>query len=185
MSAVAVPIHRDFRIQDVANRMPERVRWELVRGELRIMSPAGDWHGFVALNFAATIRQHVKTHDLGRVYAAETGFIIEKEPDTLRAPDVAFITKARLEPLQHGFLNGAPDLAVEVVSPSDTTAEVESKTQMWLDCGTHEVWVAYPKTKSVLIHGREPEPIILGPNDTLDGGPLLLGFTYRVGEFFE
>lgn len=165
--------------------MPERVRWELVRGELRIMSPAGDWHGYAALKFGGKIMAFCEEHDLGRAHGAETGFILENGPDTLRAPDASFISKDRLKPLQHGFIKGSPDLAVEVVSPNDTTAEVEEKTQMWLDRGTHEVWVAYPKTKSVLIHGREAEPIILGPNDTLDGGPMLPGFTHRVGDFFE
>ena len=117
-------------------------RYELVRGELRRMNPAGNVHGRVAMNFGILLGSYVKAHDLGTVYAAETGFKLATDPDTVRAPDVAFVGRARVEAVGEleGFWPGTPDLAVEVVSPRDGAhAEVEEKVFDWLDAGTKTV----------------------------------------------
>src|SRR4051812_16549369 len=123
-------------------RMPDNGwRYELVRGELRKMTPAGGPHGRIAARLASRLDQYVEAHDLGFVYAAETGFLIATQPDTVRAPDVAFVSAdhADADDDDEGFVNGAPDLVAEVVSPSDTYAAVEEKAFAWLAAGTRMV----------------------------------------------
>ena len=124
-------------------------RYELARGELRKMSLAGSNHGYLAGELSAELRNHVKAHKLARVYAAETGFKLTSNPDTVRAPDVAFVSQERLErvgPIT-GYRPGAPDLAAEVVSPNDTYREVEEKVFGWLHHGTRLVLVVNPLKK--------------------------------------
>src|SRR5919109_273859 len=102
-------------------------RYELIRGELRKMAPAGHQHGRIAINVTTPLDQHVRAHNLGTVYAAETGFKLASNPDVVRAPDIAFIRRQRVEEVGNveGYWPGAPDLAVEVISPSDTfTADI-------------------------------------------------------------
>ena len=102
-----------------AANLPERC--ELVRGQLRMMSPGNSEHGWVIMNLAAPMAVFVKQHNLGFVFAAETGFVIAREPDSVRAPDVAFLCRDRIDgPVPRKFFPGAPDLAVEVISPSDS-----------------------------------------------------------------
>ena len=136
-------------------RLPENgKRYELVGGELREMVPAGARHGDVAMTLGILLGQHVRAERLGRVLAAETGFRISRDPDTVRAPDVSFVSRERVPPggPPDGYWELAPDLAVEVVSPNDTAAEVQSKAQMWLESGVRLVWVVYPDTRSVVVH---------------------------------
>src|SRR5262249_4638196 len=109
-------------------RLPQDgMRHELIRGELTNMPPAGAEHGVTTMNLSTPLDKHARTNDLGRVLAAETGFIIGRDPDTVRAADVAFVSKPRIPAtgIPKKFFPGAPDLAVEVVSPSDTVSEVE------------------------------------------------------------
>src|SRR5829696_7443182 len=128
-------------------------RCELVRGEIIRMSPAGAEHGDVAAEAARIIGNHVKAKKLGKVYAAETGFTIERAPDTTRAPDVAFVrTESVPKRYRRGFFDGPPDLAVEVVSPDDTHSEVAAKVAQWLPAGTRSVWVVDPPNKSIEVH---------------------------------
>src|SRR5262245_48530121 len=114
------------------------MRHELIYGELTTMSPGGREHGWVALNIGASLRQHVRALGLGRTYAAETGFLLARDPDLLRAPDAAFVRKERLaaEDQSTGYFVGAPDLAVEVVSPNDRPVEIDEKVATWLAYGT-------------------------------------------------
>jgi Uma2 family endonuclease len=107
---------------DLLQMPDDGFRYELVRGELTKMSPAGNKHGRFAANITGSLVPHVKANKLGAVYAAETGFWLASEPDTVRAPDVAFVSQKRLDEVGDvdGFWPGAPDLVVEVISPSDT-----------------------------------------------------------------
>jgi Uma2 family endonuclease len=131
-------------------------RCELVRGELLMMSPAGSRHGAVTLRIATLLANHVDAHGLGQVFAAETGFILTRNPDTVRAPDVAFVSRSRLETgLPTGYFPGPPDLAVEVLSPDDRPAAVAAKTTDWLAAGTRLVWVVDPATRSLAAHAAE------------------------------
>jgi Uma2 family endonuclease len=161
-------------------------RYELVRGEIRRMPPAGSEHGAVAVNVAVVIAQFVKAHDLGVVFGAETGFKIASEPDTVRAPDLAFVRCERIpaEGIPRGFWPGAPDLAVEVVSPGDTYTEVEEKVNDWLNADTRMVLVLNPRTRTVTMYTSHTNVVRQTESDNLDAGEVLPGFTCRVTKLF-
>jgi Uma2 family endonuclease len=161
-------------------------RYELVRGELRRMNPAGNMHGRVAMSFAWRLAQYVEGNRLGVVYAAETGFKLATDPDTVRAPDVAFVRRVRVEAIGEveGFWPGAPDLAVEVVSPGDAFAEVEEKVFDWLDAGTKMVVVVNPRQRSATVYKSTTDITVLAEADVLDGGDVVPGFELALREIF-
>lgn len=160
-------------------------RAELVRGVLSIREPAGYQHGDVAMRLAAAIFAHVDAHRLGRVFAAETGFRLARNPDTVRAPDVAFISAARLPvPPPRGFAELAPDLAVEVLSPDDRPGEVLGKVADWLNAGSRLVWVVDPIHASARIYRADGTEAILGENDSLRGEDVLPGFECEIAWVF-
>ena len=150
-----------------------------------MMSPAGGEHGSIVASVTAPLTLFVKQHGLGRIYGAETGFQIARDPDTVRAPDVGFVAAARMgaKP-SRGFVPGPPDLAIEVVSPHDRASEVLSKVYDWLDAGCRAVWVVDPATRTVTIYRDSREAVILTSSDTLSGGELLPGFSAAVARFF-
>lgn len=160
-------------------------RCELLRGELNMMSPAGSEHGMIAAELAAVLRDFVKPRGLGVVLGAETGFRIAENPDTVRAPDVAFIRANRIDGrLPKGFFPGAPDLAIEVLSPDDRAGEVFRKVQDWLEAGSAVVWVVDPKTQTVTVYGADRRALMLTSAETITGGDLLPGFSTPVAEIF-
>ncbi|CAN5269089.1 Uma2 family endonuclease [soil metagenome] len=168
-------------------RMPDDgFRYELVGGELRKMTPAGNIHGRVAMNFGTSLNNHVKAYDLGVVYAAETGFKLAGDPDTVRAPDVAFVARERLKAVGEveGFWLGAPDLAVEVISPGDSYIEVEEKVFDWLEAGTKIVVVVNPRKRSATVYRSLVNITVLTETDVLDGEEVLPGFRLAVQEIF-
>lgn len=161
-------------------------RYELVKGELIRMAPTGDEHGRVGMNLAGPLQQYAKQHNLGVVYLAETGFKIHANPDTVLAPDIAFVSRQRFD--QEGavkaFRSGAPDLLVEVISPGDTVLEVENKVAEWLGAGASIVWVVSPKLHTVTIYRSLINIVTLTEKDTLDGADVVPGFQIRVTEIF-
>ena len=161
-------------------------RYELVKGELRRMNPAGNMHGRVAMSFAWRLAQYVEGNRLGVVYAAETGFKLATDPDTVRAPDVAFVSRVRVEAIGEveGFWPGAPDLAVEVVTPGDAFAEVEEKVFDWLDAGTKMVVVVNPCQRSATVYKSTTAITVLAEADVLDGGDIVPGFELALREIF-
>lgn len=168
-------------------RMPDGgFRYELVKGELRKMPPAGNEHGYRAMKFAWRLAQRVETNGLGRVYAAETGFRIHADPDTVRAPDAAFVSRERLEQVGpvEGYWPGAPDLAAEVVSPNDRHTEVIEKALEWLDAGSRMVLVVDPTQRTVTVYRSREDIRILADGDTLDASDVIPGFTPSVTEIF-
>ena len=173
--------------EDLLQLPDDGFRYELVRGELRQMTPSGYAHGVVVANLTGPIQAYVRSHALGQVCGAETGFRIARTPDTVRAPDIAFIRQARRgsEPWPDGFFEGAPDLAVEVLSPSDTAIGVEEKIDEWLNAGCAVVWVVNPRRRSVSVHLPEGLVRVLIDDDTLDGGELLPGFTLPLVDIFR
>lgn len=161
-------------------------RCELVRGELIMMSPAGWHHGVIASRIGALLRDFVQNHELGEVAAAETGFLIERNPDTVRAPDVGFVRRDRLiNAPQRGYFPGAPDLAVEVLSPDDSAADTNAKVQEWLHAGTTQVWVVDPKHCTVTVYERNMPWRSVAADQELTGGTLLPGFGMRISDLFE
>jgi len=154
-------------------------RTELVRGVLVVREPAGYQHGDVAMRLAAAIYTHVEAHGLGRVFAAETGFTLARNPDTVRAPDVAFISTARLpDPPPRGFAELAPDLAVEVLSPDDRPGAVLAKVADWLNAGARLVWVVDPVRVIARVYRADGSESMLDETDALRGEDLLPGFEY-------
>jgi Uma2 family endonuclease len=163
------------------------MRLELTEGKLIVVSPAGAEHGGFALRAGAVIRLFVDDHDLGYASAAETGYILFKNPngkDTVRAPDVGFVAKARLpEVIPKGYMPLAPDLAVEVVSPNDTPDEIAEKVREYLRYGTRMVVVMYPDDRTAAMH--TPDGVkTLGEDDIFEGGDVLPGFTVAVRDLF-
>ncbi|MBI2917691.1 MAG: Uma2 family endonuclease [Chloroflexi bacterium] len=160
-------------------------RYELVRGEVVPMTPPGTVHGAVMMNIGAILRAHVKEHELGLV-VGESGFLLEHAPDTVRGPDVSFVRKARIAAggVPVAFYPEAPDLAVEVVSPSDTAAELEVKVREYLRNGTAQVWLAYPESRTVHVYNRDGTARWYGEDETLEGADVLPGFSVPVREFF-
>ncbi len=165
--------------------MPEHERFELVQGELVPMSPPGFDHGCIVLDIAAALREFVQSRKLGLV-AVEAGFCVSHDPDTVRSPDVAFV---RAERIPSGgvraFFQGAPDLAVEVISPSDRASEVISKAQDWLQAGCIAVWVIDPETKTVTVYSNRPQTLFLSEKDTLVCEELLPGFRLPIAQVFD
>lgn len=162
-------------------------RFELIKGELAEMTPAGGRHGQVASRFDRRLGTFVEQAGLGEVVTSDAGFWIERDPDTVRAPDVAFIRKSKLPPdgvLPTKFLDVVPDLVVEVISPSDSATGVQSKVEEWLRAGVLMVLVAYPDPRSIVIHDAAGRGRVLFENDTLDTAPVIPGFTCKVNEFF-
>jgi Uma2 family endonuclease len=161
-------------------------RYELVRGELRCMSPAGSEHGAVTMELAMRLASHVKSHGLGVVFGAETGFQLDRNPDTVLAPDVAFVQSDRIAAtgIPKTYRPGAPDLAVEVTSPADAAREVAAKTQTWLACGAREVWVVDPRQRTVTVHRSTGTPEVFAASEVLGGGDLVPGFTCCVQDLF-
>jgi Uma2 family endonuclease len=161
-------------------------RLELIRGELKIMSPSKPLHGIVCANVAGEIRNFVLEHDLGVVVGAETGFIVERDPDTVLGVDAAFISHERLSTLEDldKFAPFAPDLAVEVMSPSNTKREMEEKVALYFAAGARAVWVFNPKRKSVAVYASPTDVRVLGGHDTLDGDEVLPGFKLELSKLF-
>lgn len=126
-------------------------RYELVRGELRKMSPSGASHGDVAAQIITSVNQHVRSRRLGKVYASETGFRISRNPDTVCAPDAAFVRAERVVKTDR-FFEGPPDAAFEVVSPNDTFTEIDEKTHEWLRAGVRVLVIVDPRTKNINVH---------------------------------
>ena len=160
-------------------------RCELIQGELVMMSPSGFEHGRVVMRIAGPLTDFVEERALGVVTGAETGFVIARDPDTVRAPDVGFVRAGRVpkEPMR-GFFPGAPDLAVEVLSPDDRAGEVLQKVQDWLGAGCGAVWVVDPEKHTVSIHSKTAPVVVLGPDDELSGGEALASFRLAVAHIF-
>ena len=163
------------------------VRRELVRGEVRTMAPAGNVHGRVAVNLTVPLGKHVQENNLGLVFAAETGFKIEEDPDTVRAPDVAFVRRGRVEEVGEvkGYWPGAPDLAAEVISPNDLYTEVEEKVSGWLEAGTRIVLIVNPRNGTVSVRRSGSDIVLLDEDSVLDAGDVIPGWSPPVRDIFK
>ena len=161
-------------------------RYELMRGELIRMASAGHSHGRESNRVNRTLSNHVFDNGLGETYAAETGFVLARSPDTVLAPDASFVRKEREEAARDvpGYFPGAPDLAVEVISPNDRLMEVAAKVADWLEHGTRMVIVVNPRNKTVQVHTSDGV-IELTEADALDGGDVVPGWRMPVADIFS
>lgn len=162
-------------------------RHELVKGRLVSMSPAGNEHSTVGSIVAHYLWTYVLEHDLGIVTGADGGFIIERDPDTVYAPDAAFVRAERLPPKdeRRGYLELVPDLVVEVFSPSDRAREVAIKVRRYLEAGAQLVWVVFPATRTVEVHRPDGSRTTVGADDELDGEDVLPGFLLPIAKLFR
>ena len=151
------------------------------------MPPAGGRHGSVAMRIGALLNAYVRAHSLGEVFAAETGFILRRFPDTVRAPEAAFVAIERLPAgeLPIGYLEMVPDLAVEVISPGDTAREVREKVADWLRAGVRLLWAIDPATRSVTVYRSRNDFDVLSEDDSLDGGRVIPGFSAEINDLFS
>jgi Uma2 family endonuclease len=165
----------------------DAVARELERGELIEMSPAGPVHGEVCMAVAGPLWMFIKSRGLGKTYGAETGFLVEEHPDTVLAPDFAFICKARIASLnsERGFIKGAPDIVVEVMSPSDSVKSAAEKADKWLRYGARQCWIVNLKRRTVTIQETNNETRELFETETIDKIELLPDFRLAVRDLFE
>lgn len=175
-----------MRAEDLAAMEDDGQRYDLVEGKLQRMSPAGFQHGKIALRIGRLLASYVEERGLGVVVGAETGFVLARDPDTVLAPDAAFVRAERLPPegQQRGFLEAAPDLAVEVVLPADRAGEVHDTAMRYLQAGVRLVWIVYPGQRSVAVYTPERVARLLGDGDELDGGSVVPGFRLAVSNVF-
>ena len=169
--------------------MPKEEAWrcELIEGMLTKMSPAGTEHGDISLTLGGLLWQHVRANKLGKVLAAETGFKVASNPDTVLAPDAAFIRREEFERIgmTKKFWPGAPDLAAEVMSPDDTVRQTDEKAKAWLAYGARMVWVVNPKQRTVSVYRPDADVVVLTEGDALDGEDVVPGFRCHVSEIFS
>ncbi|MEZ4521335.1 MAG: Uma2 family endonuclease [Thermomicrobiales bacterium] len=162
-------------------------RFDLIRGELVNMPPAGGIHGEVAFEIGRLIGNFVVEHKLGRCYAAETGFVLNEEDATVLAPDVAFLEASHVPPRdeRHRFVPAVPDLVVEVVSPSDRIIDVNDKVTTYLDAGVRLAWVVEPVRQRVTVYTSDRRARLLIEGESLDGGDVLPGFQLPLADIFR
>ncbi len=158
-------------------------RQELVRGEIEDMPPVKGRHGIVQLEIGSILRAYVKPRQLGWL-AVESGTILERNPDTVRGPDVAFYSMARQPEMPEGYFEIPPDLAVEVLSPDDRRKNVREKIAQYVASGVKLVWLVDPEAQTVMVYSGTTRGIEYGDTDSLDGGDVIPGFTCTVAELF-
>ena len=163
------------------------VRGELIQGVLCETMPAGVEHGQIVINLGAELRNFVRPRRLGKLFGSDGGVLLERDPDTVREPDIGFISagKSPLGERMVGYADVVPDLAVEIVSPSDSRRSVHERARMWLSFGVRLVWVGFPEDRTVNVYPEGGEMFTLGEGDTLDGGDVLPGFSCAVSDIFD
>ena len=183
MSAV---ITRTITAEEFA-RMPNPAdgsKQELVKGEIFEMPPVKGRHGIIQLEIGSILRAHVKPKRLGWV-AVESGTILERDPDTVRGPDVSFYSIARQPQMPEDYFEIPPDLAVEVLSPDDRRKKVREKIAEYVDSGVRLIWLVDPDAQTVTVYNGSQRGVEYIETDTLDGGDVLPGFTCPVADFFN
>jgi Uma2 family endonuclease len=159
---------------------------ELVRGVLVVREPPGGWHGHLSARLTFVIGQYVYGRQSGMLFGQDTGFFIERDPDTVRAPDLAFVSAARVSEIaRQGYVPFAPDLAVEILSPGDRPGEVLEKVAQWLTAGTRLVWVIDPDRGNARVHRADGSVDIVLGNGVLAGEDVLPGFTCLLADVLE
>ncbi|MDF2761212.1 MAG: hypothetical protein K0S99_3847 [Thermomicrobiales bacterium] len=164
--------------------MPLQGIWELVDGEPIELTPAAGRSGWIRATIVALLANHVRQRGLGWAFSAETRFVLFDDRQIVRSPDASVVLRNRLAELPDSFVPMAPDLAVEVLSPSDRMADALAKVAMYLQAGTPLVWLVNPATRTVVVFRSEMDPVTLGASDILDGGDILPGFSLSVSEIF-
>jgi Uma2 family endonuclease len=179
-------VERLLTLEEFERLPDDGYRTELSAGRLVREPPPGAVHGWVARNVLRPLDRYVEEHALGLVIF-DTGFLLAAEPPTVRGPDLAFIARERLpsEGAPQGFWTMTPDLAVEVVSPSNRATEIREKVLEYLRAGTRLVWVVDPDTRSIAVYRSHQDVKLLTETDVLDGADVLPGFRLDVSKIFD
>jgi len=182
---MSTPTSNITTADELLNAPSDLGRCELVRGELLMMTPAKGRHGAIAMKIGRLLLNFLEGRDLGEVFDSSTGFVVSRNPDTVRAPDVSFLASERLKQQDlDAFLEGAPDIAVEVLSPSNTQAEMDERMSDFFEANCRVVWIVDPLRRSIIVHRPDASPVILAENDTLTEEELLPGFSLVVRDVF-
>jgi Uma2 family endonuclease len=163
---------------------PDGSRQELVRGVIETMPPPGGLHGACCSRVARRLGNFVEDHGLGQIFTNDTGFVSERDPDTVRGPDVSFWSKDRLSVVPVGYIQVPPDLAVEVVSPDDHFSRIGKKVREYLARGVRLIWVVDPMDRSVTVYRSLKDLHVLTETETLEAGDVVPGFSCRVADLF-
>jgi Uma2 family endonuclease len=165
------------------------IRRELVNGEVVEMAPVGGVHGRVTLKISRKLAEHTETHGGGEVLVGDVGFVLSvpTDPERVRAPDVAFVSSHRLPggQIPEGFFSGAPDLAVEVLSPTDNPLHIQQKVRDYLEAGARLVWIIAPQAKTVTVYRTDGSARLLREQESLEGEDVLPGLTIPLAEVFQ
>ena len=183
----AKPQTKLLTADDLLRLHSEGVRGELIRGVLCETMSVGGEHAEIVMNLGPILSNFVKPRRLGRLAASDVGVRLRRNPDTVREPDIAFISaqKLPLEIRNVGYYEVVPDLVIEIISPNDRLSEVHDKARMWLNYGVSLVWVVYSDSRAVEVHSIDGPVVTLYEDDTLDGGAILPGFTCPVRDIFD
>jgi Uma2 family endonuclease len=178
-----------FTAQDLWKLGTGDMRRELVDGEIIEMTPAGGTHGWLMLELGSRLRAYVEAQGGGVVIAGDVGFVLglPQDPERVRAPDVAFIATGRLPggQLPQGFIPGAPDLAVEILSPNDDPVEVQQKVRDYLEAGSRLVWVVAPRPRTVTVYRADGSARLVREPAGLEGEDVLPGLALPLAELFR
>ena len=172
---------------DLLRLYSEGVRGELVRGELRETVASGIEHGEIVVNLVVEMKSFIKPRRLGRLFASDSGVWLERDPDTVREPDIGFVSSEKIPPGVRviGYSEQVPDLVVEVKSPSDSLRYMTERAEMWKGHGVGLIWIVYPDTRTVVVYSDDGLVTTLGEGDSLVGGSVLPGFSCAVSDIFD
>ena len=185
MATVTPERHALHKAEDLERLSAQGFRYELVQGELREGVVSGGLHGSATSRLSYSVSSVIMGGDLGTAFAAGTGFLVGRTPDTVLAPDFAFVAKDRLpNPLPESYVPVVPDIVLETRSPNDTKQEVADKVALWLELGVRLVWELNPQTRVLAVHQNNQMPRFLGEGDTLDGGDVLPGLSVPISRLF-
>ena len=173
--------------EDLLRLDSEGVRGELIRGVLHETMSTGEEHGWIVMRLGALLMNFILSRSLGRLVGSDSGVLLERDPDTVREPDLAFTLAERLPPggPSVGYAEVVPDLVVEVVSPSDQPRDVADKVAMWLSHGVRLVWVVRSDSRTIEVHRASAEVYTLSESDVFDGLDVLPGFSCPVSAVFD
>lgn len=169
-------------------RLPDDgIRRELVLGQVRAMTPAGGRHGRIGARILSRLEAFVFANGLGEVFNSDTGFRLASNPDTVPVPDAAFVTRVRADRVGdvEGIWPGAPDLALEVISPTDSYGEVDEKVAEYFHAGTRMVIVVNPRSRRVIVYSSPRAALLLTESDVLDGGDVVPGWRLPLADVFR
>jgi Uma2 family endonuclease len=173
-------------VEDLERLSAQGYRYELIDGELREMSPVGSAQAIATINLSSYATVHVRQHRLGTCFAAEAGFRFPHQPETVLAPDWAFIAVERAPAAfpKRGFLEAVPDLVLETRAPDDSRREIQEKIDRWLAAGVRVVWDLDPERRVLAVHRPGTAPQTLGQDDVLTEEELLPRFSIKIAELF-